>query len=100
MTRLSATPARNRGPNALLGAHTRQILRELGYTDADVDELVASGVCVESGHRRDGRDSCRTAFGPGSVSLGLHPDTALRPPEQVQLLLNRPARRRPPGSTA
>ena len=47
VTRLGGTPGSNRGPNALLGADTRSILGELGYTDAAVDDLVAEGVCVE-----------------------------------------------------
>lgn len=49
VTHLSATPARKRGPNALLGAHTREILGELGYVRADIDDLVDRGVCVEPG---------------------------------------------------
>jgi crotonobetainyl-CoA:carnitine CoA-transferase CaiB-like acyl-CoA transferase len=48
VTHLSATPARNRGPNALLGAHTREILREAGHTDGEIDELVAAGICVDT----------------------------------------------------
>ena len=44
--KLSATPGsiRRRGP--ALGEHTRDILLEHGYTDAEVDELVAAGVAV------------------------------------------------------
>ena len=55
VSHLSATPARDRGPNALLGAHTRQLLREVGHTDDEIDELVAGGVCVESGDGVRGR---------------------------------------------
>ena len=42
--KLSATPGtiRHRGP--ALGEHTRDILGEHGYTDAEVDALVDSGV--------------------------------------------------------
>ncbi|MCU1460113.1 MAG: L-carnitine dehydratase/bile acid-inducible protein [Acidimicrobiales bacterium] len=44
LVNLSATPgAISRGP-CLCGQHSREILRELGYDDADVDALVAAGV--------------------------------------------------------
>lgn len=49
VTNLSATPARKRGPNALLGANTREILAELGYTGENIDGMTAAGVCVEAG---------------------------------------------------
>jgi crotonobetainyl-CoA:carnitine CoA-transferase CaiB-like acyl-CoA transferase len=44
----SATPASVERPAPLLGEHTREILRESGYADAQIDAFVASGV-VASG---------------------------------------------------
>lgn len=44
----SATPASVERPAPLLGEHTREILRESGYDDAQIDAFVASGV-VASG---------------------------------------------------
>jgi crotonobetainyl-CoA:carnitine CoA-transferase CaiB-like acyl-CoA transferase len=38
---LSETPGRIQGPPLVVGQHTRELLRELGYTDAQVDEAVA-----------------------------------------------------------
>ncbi|WP_116996935.1 CaiB/BaiF CoA transferase family protein [Desertimonas flava] len=49
VTHLGGTPGRNRGPNALLGAHTRQILGELGCSATEIDDLVATGVCLDAG---------------------------------------------------
>ncbi len=43
----SDTPTRITRPAPLLGEHTRELLREYGYTDAGIDALVAAGV-VES----------------------------------------------------
>ena len=46
--RLSRTPPR-RGPAApVLGAHTRELLREAGYSDGEVDALVAAGAAMEA----------------------------------------------------
>lgn len=44
--RLSDSPHVNRGPGPLLGQHTVEVLSELGYDQAGIDELVASGVCI------------------------------------------------------
>jgi crotonobetainyl-CoA:carnitine CoA-transferase CaiB-like acyl-CoA transferase len=41
---LSDTPARVTRPAPTLGQHTREILAETGYTDAEIDELIAEGV--------------------------------------------------------
>ena len=41
----SLTPAAIQGPPPAVGQHTRAILREAGYPDADIDELLRSGVC-------------------------------------------------------
>jgi crotonobetainyl-CoA:carnitine CoA-transferase CaiB-like acyl-CoA transferase len=56
---LTRTPGLQRGPGALLGEHTRDILRELGFTPEETDRLVDSGV----------------AFSPerGSIEIGSRP---------------------------
>ncbi len=43
----SQTPTRVTRPAPMLGEHTRELLREYGYTDVDIDVLIADGV-VES----------------------------------------------------
>jgi crotonobetainyl-CoA:carnitine CoA-transferase CaiB-like acyl-CoA transferase len=40
----SATPGVNTLPAPLLGQHTREVLRECGYSDAEIDALAADGV--------------------------------------------------------
>ncbi len=40
----SATPTVITRPAPLLGEHTREVLREYGYADADIDAFVAAGV--------------------------------------------------------
>jgi crotonobetainyl-CoA:carnitine CoA-transferase CaiB-like acyl-CoA transferase len=42
--RLSETPATFRRPAPKLGEHSREVLRELGWSDDRIDELVATGV--------------------------------------------------------
>jgi crotonobetainyl-CoA:carnitine CoA-transferase CaiB-like acyl-CoA transferase len=39
---LSETPGRIQGPPLVVGQHTRELMRELGYSDAQVDEAVAA----------------------------------------------------------
>ncbi len=41
--KLSETPASVRRPAPLLGQHTREILGEIGYRPADIDDLLAAG---------------------------------------------------------
>ena len=42
--RLTATPAAVRRPAPLPGEHNREVLSELGYTDTEVDDMLARGV--------------------------------------------------------
>jgi crotonobetainyl-CoA:carnitine CoA-transferase CaiB-like acyl-CoA transferase len=41
----SRTPTRITRPAPLLGEHTRELLREYDYSDAEIDRLFADGVC-------------------------------------------------------
>jgi crotonobetainyl-CoA:carnitine CoA-transferase CaiB-like acyl-CoA transferase len=43
----SETPGRIAGPPLVVGDSTREILREAGYDDATIDELVTEGVVHE-----------------------------------------------------
>jgi crotonobetainyl-CoA:carnitine CoA-transferase CaiB-like acyl-CoA transferase len=45
---LSDTPGTVRGPSPLLGQHTREILAEVGYSDDEINEFLAAGVCREA----------------------------------------------------
>ena len=40
----SRTPTNVQRPAPLLGEHTREVLREFGYQDAEIDRFVAEGV--------------------------------------------------------
>jgi formyl-CoA transferase len=40
--RLSGTPARRGGAGPVLGADSRAVLGEVGYTDAEIDALVGT----------------------------------------------------------
>jgi crotonobetainyl-CoA:carnitine CoA-transferase CaiB-like acyl-CoA transferase len=42
---LSETPTVIRGRPPMLGEHTREILREASFTDAEIEELLRQGVC-------------------------------------------------------
>jgi crotonobetainyl-CoA:carnitine CoA-transferase CaiB-like acyl-CoA transferase len=44
----SQTPAQINRPAPMLGQHTRELLLEFGFTDAEVDALVSQGVVAES----------------------------------------------------
>ncbi len=53
----SATPTRIARPAPLLGEHTREVLREYGYVDVEIDALIAGGVIEDAtsvgrGHSR------------------------------------------------
>ena len=45
--RLSGTPGKLRRPAPALGQHTREVLREIGYSDARIAALAAEGVVKE-----------------------------------------------------
>jgi crotonobetainyl-CoA:carnitine CoA-transferase CaiB-like acyl-CoA transferase len=40
----SKTPTAVKRPAPLLGEHTREVLREIGYEDAEIDRMVIEGV--------------------------------------------------------
>jgi len=44
----SQTPARVQRPAPLLGQHTREVLREAGYSDAEIEAFAATGVIAVS----------------------------------------------------
>jgi crotonobetainyl-CoA:carnitine CoA-transferase CaiB-like acyl-CoA transferase len=46
VVRLSESPGAIRFPGRHIGADTREVLRELGLDDAEVEALVAAGVAV------------------------------------------------------
>jgi len=46
-TRFSATPARVRFHAPLLGQHTTEVLRELGYAETDIEMLKERGIVKE-----------------------------------------------------
>lgn len=45
---LHDTPGEIAGPPPLLGQHSREVLAEVGYNGAEIDELVAAGTIMES----------------------------------------------------
>lgn len=47
--RLSATPFEASAPSPAFARHTRAVLRELGFSDAEITELAAAGAVVEGG---------------------------------------------------
>jgi crotonobetainyl-CoA:carnitine CoA-transferase CaiB-like acyl-CoA transferase len=49
----SKTPTRIDRPAPMLGEHTRELLREYDYTDADIDRFVAEGVIEEASAAKD-----------------------------------------------
>lgn len=46
--KFSGTPGGVRGPAPLLGQHTREVLAEAGYGDAEIDGMLARGEAVET----------------------------------------------------
>lgn len=44
--KLSETPARCNRPSPLYGEHTAEVLREIGYTDTEIQELAESAVVI------------------------------------------------------
>jgi crotonobetainyl-CoA:carnitine CoA-transferase CaiB-like acyl-CoA transferase len=44
----SKTPTAVKRPAPLLGEHTREVLREIGYQDAEIDRFVTEGVVEKS----------------------------------------------------
>jgi crotonobetainyl-CoA:carnitine CoA-transferase CaiB-like acyl-CoA transferase len=49
--RLAATPMRASRPAPLPGQHNHEVLKEVGYTDNDIDDLIARGVLHSLGSR-------------------------------------------------
>jgi crotonobetainyl-CoA:carnitine CoA-transferase CaiB-like acyl-CoA transferase len=47
LVQMSHTPGRIAGPPPLVGEHTRQVLRDVGYRDGDIDTLISEGVAYE-----------------------------------------------------
>jgi len=45
---LAATPGAVQGPQPAVGEHSREVLRETGHTDAEIDALVAASVVEEA----------------------------------------------------
>ena len=52
--RFSATPASINRPAPLLGEHSREVLREHGYGEAQIDALIADGVVRDGSAQRPG----------------------------------------------
>jgi hypothetical protein len=46
--KLSRMPGPVHAPAPALGEHTRELLAEAGYGDAEIDELIASGAAAEA----------------------------------------------------
>jgi crotonobetainyl-CoA:carnitine CoA-transferase CaiB-like acyl-CoA transferase len=53
--RLAATPMRASRPAPLPGQHNHEVLREVGYSDDDIDDLLTRGVLVSAAARPAGR---------------------------------------------
>ena len=55
----SSTPTRIDRPAPLLGEHTREVLRECGYTESEIESFIADGV-VEVAHTGAGPEPATT----------------------------------------
>jgi crotonobetainyl-CoA:carnitine CoA-transferase CaiB-like acyl-CoA transferase len=49
--RLAATPMRASRPAPLPGQHNHEVLKEAGYSDDDIDDLLTRGVLRQRGSR-------------------------------------------------
>jgi len=45
--RLEDTPGKIRRPAPLLGQHSREILRELGYNDLEIESFIRQGIVIQ-----------------------------------------------------
>ena len=53
--RLAATPMRASRPAPLPGQHNHEVLKEVGYSDDDIDDLITRGVLRSLGLGGHGR---------------------------------------------
>jgi crotonobetainyl-CoA:carnitine CoA-transferase CaiB-like acyl-CoA transferase len=51
LARFARTPGVARCAAPLLGQHSRELLREVGYDDARIDALLAGGTVIEAQHQ-------------------------------------------------
>ena len=51
MVDFSATPSSLTRPPPLIGQHSRDILREAGYRDGDIDALIGAGTVYQADER-------------------------------------------------
>jgi crotonobetainyl-CoA:carnitine CoA-transferase CaiB-like acyl-CoA transferase len=65
---LSETPGRIRAPAALCGENSREILAELGYSTAEIDELCASKVVLDGRDPKAGIGIKRPSRQPAAVA--------------------------------
>ena len=66
----SKTPTRIDRPAPMFGEHSRELLREYGYSDAEIDGFLAAGVIEEAA----------PAYSPSTSDLGISPPE-ISPPE-------------------
>jgi crotonobetainyl-CoA:carnitine CoA-transferase CaiB-like acyl-CoA transferase len=45
---LDGQPVRSESPALPMGSDTRKVLAEVGYSDAEIDDLVKSGAAIEA----------------------------------------------------
>jgi crotonobetainyl-CoA:carnitine CoA-transferase CaiB-like acyl-CoA transferase len=51
LVELSATPGLIQGPAPIVGQHTRAVLTEHGFSEADIDGLLAAGAVAQAAER-------------------------------------------------